>query len=1283
MGYTEVDLGFKGQGILELREMSDNMTECVTLPFLNNECDWVPSDYPKNGDRVHTLIINDCALDIPDVAYTNGGLTVANSQEYTGNGFKFDWHYISDSGESIPLQVYSFDLDLENLPSGQYCFIVLNTILECEVENCIYVAPSMYATFTLDHNCSDDNIDICVEIEGGSGAFTYLWNNTTNITTSCIYGVDAWSSNTVKVTDQVTGVTESFSVYPSSYQPLVVTNTSAVQSCPIDANNGSACVEILEGTGTAPFVFTWSNGIVTNNNCVENLANGEYQVTITDACDAEIVETIELNNPVLWGITDEVSPADPTCPNGAVSLSINALNGQPPYEFDVINGEVITQGDDFIMIGYLPVGTGTVIISDQCNNTITYNFDIPESTTSSWIDITTTTNPVCSDNAVGIELNIEGVNPVVIDGDLSSPSTPIGDFTYLWSNGATTEDVLFSPNSNLDDEYSVTVTSSSIEGCSYIIDGIEPPLLTEPPSEDDWNFSYTVSPFCNEDQDITATFEAEGDGAGGALGPPEDYIYSWRFEGWDWNYGNPTYNSSGGGSIIGQNQISYGINEAGYIPYVVDPLTNCSLTVPQEFPNATIEIVSENISGVYINQNGVVILGEIEVVIEGGLPPYTYSWSNGVIHTHSENLDVIQGLEKGVYTVTVTDSNGCEATAVNLEVGDCGSNLSLVVANFQGFSSLNNGGCNPGPTAVNNSFIQFAVSGGTAPYTYTWDPIIAYYNGAWDPVTETYPNATSCLAATGYQTSNGYFLEDIIREGDYCVTVTDACGAQFTACQNMVARSWGIVWDNRLAQCGNKAPKIEMDKIAGVPETDYDGMLFTYNVSGPQTNVNGTFTVEYICTGFCNRCRLDNDEKCDAFGHIKVEDLAQGTYTVTVSDANNYTAVYEFYVQGIGCDKYDIPSPWGTESLTDLMVGVTDDNLPYEGENVIFNYRVHNACSNPSYKWGRLILEHLDEDGDGKIDIPDNPCAKGQIVPYEYYCEGSDATYCGPNPEIQLKEGDAQNVNLIPEEALITDFSGAGYFDEPSWDIYTCACYYPPGYTTPSFDFPILAYVNCNGDSDCIGNEIDFPPNDNDIPAGCGVVIGEDNPEECTIDYTCSITEEVLWQESAETYCRIPLDNPGDDASTVWVWCDLDLPEDFEFGGLLPPSAMDLGNNDDDAFILNNLGEDILVSDIETCDDFFFAPTFEELSISDIDVLESNRNTNNSQKKTEKGTASDIVCNAYPNPFHDFINIEILLKNSSSVLVSVHDVLGNELYLKERKVVNGISRFRITNLWAN
>ena len=54
--------------------------------------------------------------------------------------------------------------------------------------------------------------------------------------------------------------------------------------------------------------------------------------------------------------------------------------------------------------------------------------------------------------------------------------------------------------------------------------------------------------------------------------------------------------------------------------------------------------------------------------VNGGNPPYTYSWDNGI-----EDLSITD-VSENIYTVTVTDNSGCEKTkavAITYDVEEC------------------------------------------------------------------------------------------------------------------------------------------------------------------------------------------------------------------------------------------------------------------------------------------------------------------------------------------------------------------------------------------------------------------------------------------------------------------------------------------------------------------------------------------------------------------------------------------------------------------------------------
>ena len=49
-------------------------------------------------------------------------------------------------------------------------------------------------------------------------------------------------------------------------------------------------------------------------------------------------------------------------------------------------------------------------------------------------------------------------------------------------------------------------------------------------------------------------------------------------------------------------------------------------------------------------------------VVQNGTPPFTFEWNTGDTHTHSMQVDSLQNLPSGFYSVTVTDASGCSLT---------------------------------------------------------------------------------------------------------------------------------------------------------------------------------------------------------------------------------------------------------------------------------------------------------------------------------------------------------------------------------------------------------------------------------------------------------------------------------------------------------------------------------------------------------------------------------------------------------------------------------------------
>lgn len=122
--------------------------------------------------------------------------------------------------------------------------------------------------------------------------------------------------------------------------------------------------------------------------------------------------------------------------------------------------------------------------------------------------------------------------------------------------------------------------------------------------------------------------------------------------------------------------------------------------------------------------------GSIKVVVLSGEAPFQYQWSNG------KTTRLIQNLNEGTYTVTVTDDAGCTATA-SFDIQSPSTLSPAVTVVNASYMNTSNG-----------SVIISGVSGGAGPFSFEWN------NGA---TTQSLTN---------------------IPPGDYVVTITDGVGCQ-------------------------------------------------------------------------------------------------------------------------------------------------------------------------------------------------------------------------------------------------------------------------------------------------------------------------------------------------------------------------------------------------------------------------------------------------------------------------------------------------------------------------
>ncbi len=719
------------------------------------------------------------------------------------------------------------------------------------------------------------------------GTYTYTWSNAA--TTEDLTNLAPGTYNLTVSAGGICTQTASFTINDNPDLPNP-TLTPINSTC--DLSNGS--VNLSVSGGVAPFTYLWSNGATTMN--IPGLLAGPYSVTITGAnnCTNTATTNVNNNNPPIninGNITINTTCLSPG--NGSINVTVSP-NGTYTY-----NWSTGATTEDIVN---LVTGTYTITVSSVGSCSATAEFTVDENPNEPNIN-STVVNTTCDLTNGSINVSISG---------------GITPYVYMWSNGATTEDLPML----LAGAYTLTVTGAN--GCTNTAE-------------------ITVSnnnPTINVTANITAntTCNANGNGAiNASVSPAGNYTYIWS-------------NGATTQDLVNLLPGTYTVTVNG----------GGSCTTTQEFtvndnPN------EPNINGMITPTTCNLSNGAITVTATGGVPPYTFLWSNGA------TTNTINGIPQGDYTITVTASNGCTNTAeftvsndnplfnitaviiantlcssvgngsINVTITPPGSysylwsngattqDLSALLPGDYTISVTTQGTCTEDVTftvgdnpndpnlflstiqancGLSNGSINLTVSGGVTPYTYLWSngattqdlnaiPADVYQvtvtgaNGCSNTdgevindneipifINAVVTDVTSCLTNNGriiltVQPSNATITWSIgssatilnnLAPGDYSVTVSagGTCTETETFTITDATEAPGIISDVTAAICGAANGMIDLTIAAGIAP-------YTYKWSNSKVTQD-----------------LNN--------------LAAGTYSVTVTSATGCTAEAEFEV---------------------------------------------------------------------------------------------------------------------------------------------------------------------------------------------------------------------------------------------------------------------------------------------------------------------------------------------------------------------------------------------------
>jgi hypothetical protein len=203
------------------------------------------------------------------------------------------------------------------------------------------------------------------------------------------------------------------------------------------ASDGS--ITLNTTSGTAPFLFSKDGGITfQESNLFNNLASGTYNIVVTDSNNCSAAEqTVTITEPPALMLSETHNNI--SCfgsSNGSINLSVSG--GTPGFSFAWSNGTIIED------LSGLAAGTYSVTVTDANGCTATKSVTITEPQ-----PLTSSVDPVSALICAGSSQTFT-----------ASASGGTAPFTYLWSNGATTQSITVGAAGL----YSVTITDAN--GCT-------------------------------------------------------------------------------------------------------------------------------------------------------------------------------------------------------------------------------------------------------------------------------------------------------------------------------------------------------------------------------------------------------------------------------------------------------------------------------------------------------------------------------------------------------------------------------------------------------------------------------------------------------------------------------------------------------------------------------------------------------------------------------------------------------------------------------------------------
>ncbi|PCH91973.1 MAG: hypothetical protein COB85_08635, partial [Bacteroidetes bacterium] len=783
------------------------------------------------------------------------------------------------------------------LVAGDYQ-LVTSDALGCGTTDSITITEPAVLTIsftdTVNASCFDSaDGSATVTPVGGTIPYTYLWNDPGTQTDSVADGIKV-GTYTVIVTD-TNGCTVTDSV-PITEPAQIFPNIS------IEANDSNICdaatvtftiVDSTSGGATPSFQWQLNNvdlvGENGNTYVTGSLINGDLVraiMTSNDPCalgvnDTSIAITINVTANVTPSVTI-VEDVNNICAGDLVnfSISISSGGGTPTYQWQVNS---VDDGGETTST----YATSLLLDGDQVRLIMTSSLEcvtkVSDTSNAITINVTTNLTPSTSISSTASSICVgQSITFNVIDSTNGGTSP-----AFQWQlNG-----------SNVAGQTANSYVTTTLADGDIVRVIMTTSLTCFTADKDTSNqITITVNPYptatITDSTDATCFGGSDGTAVVSPAAGNPPYTFDWVPD-------------PGGGD---GNDTANGLSAGTYTVNVSDA-NGCTVSdnvIIGEAPSFTASITDT----IHVSINGGND-GQAIVTPVGGTGPYLYLWSpsGGTDSTGT-------ALSAGLYNVTVTDNNGCEATA-SVVIEEPG-NLDGGTITVNGVSAASICSYNFPPPFLDS----ISPSGGTSPYIYLWEYSTDFLT--WD----SFPSSDTIEYNMGVLITKSTFIRRLVIDA-----ASDSSFSNFLFLEYVDSISLSI-----LGLLSDYCLEDASASITGVP-TDSGGVFtgpgITDNLDGtgifnPSTAGVGIHSITYTYT--------------DSKGCVSVVSVA---VTVNAMPTPNYTAQSQYNVLDPPQTITGIPSG-GTFSGT----GITDPTGIFDPGNagvgswpITYTYTDGNGCT--------------------------------------------------------------------------------------------------------------------------------------------------------------------------------------------------------------------------------------------------------------------------------------------------------------------------------------------------